>query len=241
MNRRAWLRYPSLKGLKSLKSSISFPAALSVVCLIATAGYSQEPVPVTDPPAAAAAAAAPVSALEVLPELPDWHVRAKEMGHQLVGIQAFIETIPGTASDHARNFPKEWTRSFEGLGKRFASQYGQFLVSETVEFGVSALHHEDPRYFRMPGASVKRRVAHTITSAFVARKADGSGSTIALGRFAGVYGSWYVAQKWEPQSATGVGQFMLWGTVGMFTKTFANAFHEFWPDAKRKFFTHKVD
>lgn len=160
-----------------------------------------------------------------------------ELGKQLVGIQAFVETVPGTASDHARNFPKEWTRSFSGLGRRFASQYGQFLVSETVEFGVSALHHEDPRYFRMPEASIKRRIGHSIASIWVARRSDGPGNTIALSRIAGVYGSWWVAQHWEPQSATGVGQFMLWGTVGMFTKGFANAFHEFWPDAKRKFFT----
>ena len=235
MNQSGGLRYPIVTGL-NLTSSIFLSTWLGFVCL-ANAVYSQEPAT----PVVAEVRAAPSSKLEELPELPDWHLRVKEMGHQLIGIQAFVETIPGTASDHARNFPKEWTRSYEGLGKRFASQYGQFLVSETVEFGVSALHHEDPRYFRMPGASVKRRIGHSIASAFVARKADGSGSTIVLGRFAGVYGSWYVAQKWEPNSATGVGQFFLWGTVGMFTKTFANTFHEFWPDAKRKFFTHKVD
>jgi hypothetical protein len=230
-----------------LKSRIA-----AVVLCFAGAIYSQESIE-ADPqqaPAAAADPAAPApkapvvhsKKLEELPELPDFHVRAKELGHQLIGVQAFFEVIPGTISDHARNFPKEWTRSFEGLGKRFSSQYGQFLVSETVEFGVSALHHEDPRYYRMPNGTVKQRVFHSIASAFVAQKADGTGSTIALSRFAGVYGSWWVAQHWEPNSATGVGQFMLWGTVGMFTKTFANTFHEFWPDAKRKFFTHnKVD
>jgi len=222
--------------------SRTFLAAL----IFSAASYSQESIADTDPqaapPAAPVAAPAPVPAerstkLEELPELADWHVRAKEMGHQLIGAQAVFEVLPGTISDHARNFPKEWTRSFGGLGKRFASQYGQFLVSETVEFGVSALHHEDPRYYRMPNASVSRRIGHSIASAFIAQKADGTGSTIALSRFAGVYGSWFVAQHWEPNSATGVGQFMLWGTVGMFTKTFANTFHEFWPDAKKKFFT----
>ena len=211
-------------------------AALAIS--LASAQDTPPPPPVAVAPTDTAAAP---SKFEQLPELDDWHQRARELGHQLIGIQAVVETLPGTASDHARNFPKEWTRSFSGLGRRFASQYGQFLVSETVEFGVSALHHEDPRYYRMPGGSMKERIGHSISSVFVARKADGTGSTIALSRFAGVYGSWYVAQKWEPQSATGVGQFMLWGTVGMFTKSFANLFHEFWPDAKRKFFTRKID
>ncbi len=237
MNRRNEGRLSYLKGLFVKFSTI--PAA--IVCLgVALAQEAPVPTPTPTPVSEPAAAE---SKFEKLDELPDMHVRARELGHQLIGIQAVVETLPGTASDHARNFPKEWTRSFSGLGKRFASQYGQFLVSETVEFGVSAWHHEDPRYYRMPGGTVKERIAHSITSVFVARKADGTGSTIALSRFAGVYGSWYVAQKWEPNSATGPGQFVLWGTVGMFTKTFANMFHEFWPDAKRKFFTRgsKVD
>lgn len=238
MNWQGTLRYHEGKGSHVLKSST--PLWLGAVCL-AVSVFSQES-PALPQTESLTAKAEQISKFEKLDELPDMRVRVRELGHQLIGIQAVVETLPGTASDHARNFPKEWTRSFGGLSKRFASQYGQFLVSESLEFGVSALHHEDPRYFRMPGGTVKERIAHSITSVFVARKADGSGSTVALSRFAGVYGSWYVAQKWEPNSATGVGQFFIWGTVGIFTKTFANVFHEFWPDAKRKFFTHhKVD
>src|SRR5205823_1605076 len=105
-----------------------------VLCLTGLV-YSQEPTP-SEPlpqaninPSQEPAKPEHSTKLEELPELPDFHVRAKELGHQLVGVQAFFEVIPGTISDHARDFPKEWTRSFGGLGKRFASQYGQFLVS----------------------------------------------------------------------------------------------------------------
>lgn len=170
------------------------------------------------------------------PEPPpaNWAVRWHELGRQLVGLQGVVETIPGTAFDEARNFPQEWGRTWPGLGKRFWNQYSQFLLSETIEFGVSGLHHEDPRYFRMgPGNSIKRRAWHTVRSTWVARTSNGPGERIALSRIAGIYGAWYIAARWSPDSVHGVAPFLIWGTFGMGTKSVANVLREFGPDFKR--------
>jgi len=207
-------------------------AFLLAVCLGAPA-FAQE--------AAASAQPAVAASVEELPELTGMSGRALELGHQLTSAQGFAGIVASTLSDHVTDFPKEWTRSPEGFGKRFASEAGQFLITKTIEFGVSALHHEDPRYFRMPLASTRQRLGHAVVSAFVARKSDGSGSTVALGHLAGAYSSWYIAQAWEPRSATGAEQFFLWGTANMVTKTFSNTFREFWPDAKRKLFPHRIN
>ena len=63
----------------------------------------------------------------------------------MIGGQAFLETIPGTIFDYARGFPRQWGRGGLGVVKRLGSQYGQFVVGEMIEVGVSALHREDPR------------------------------------------------------------------------------------------------
>jgi hypothetical protein len=172
-------------------------------------------------------------ALDV-PPLPDVHVRAHELVHQLFGFQAVFETLPGTAFDEGRNFPHEWGRTWGGLGKRFWNQYSQFLLSESIEFGVSAVHHEDPRYFRLGTGSFGGRTWHAVRSAFVARSSTGGGDKIALGRISGVYGAWAIAARWSPDSVHGVAPFLLWGSFGMGTKAGANFLREFWPRANRK-------
>lgn len=186
-------------------------------------------------PAAAQESATPPVAKEAEPApLPDASVRRKELVHQLFGLQAAVETLPGTAFDMARNSPHEWGRTWSGLGKRYANQYGQFVISETIEFGVSALHHEDPRYFRLgPEAGMGKRVWHSIRSTWVARASDGDGSKIALGRIAGVYGANFIASRWSPESVQSARSILIWGTFGMATKSGANALREFWPDIRK--------
>ena len=223
----------SFKEQGRLLKSLQFIAPLAV-CLglfvHTPAAYAQGEASAdsskkAEPPAAADAPAPPPA---------DWAVRWHELTHQLYGLQGIVETIPGTAFDEARNFPHEWGRTWPGLGKRFWNQYSQFLLSETIEFGVSGLHHEDPRYFRMgSGNSIGKRAWHTVRSTWVARSSNGTGERVALGRIAGIYGAWYIAARWSPDSVHGVAPFLIWGTFGMGTKSAANALREFGPDIKR--------
>ena len=167
--------------------------------------------------------------------LPDWRLRRREFVHQLFGLQAAIETLPGTAFDMARNFPHEWGRTWPGLGKRYWNQYSQFLMSESIEFGVSAAHHEDPRYFRLgPTVGTGARLWHVVKSPWVARdSSDPTKNKIALGRIGGVYGAWFIASRWSPDSVHGLDPFLVWGSFGMATKSGVNALREFWPDLRK--------
>ena len=202
-----------------------------LVCLAAPLLAQTVTPPATPdpPPASSSGKPAPVQ-----PDLPDVRVRAHELVHQLFGFQAVFETLPGTAFDEARNFPHEWGRTWSGLGKRFWNQYSQFLLSETIEFGASALHHVDPRYFRQGTGSIGGRAWHAVRSTFIARSSTGDGEKVALGRISGVYGAWAIAARWSPDSVHGVAPFFIWGTFGMGTKAGANVLREFWPDAKRR-------
>jgi hypothetical protein len=168
----------------------------------------------------------------------DWSARMKAYLKKLVSRDAFYETVPEALFDQARDFPHEWGRSGVAFADRLGSQYGQFLFNHTIQLAVSAIHKEDPRYRRLGHGNAFRRTAHAFKGAVVASNMNG-GQTIALGQIAGIYGSWAIAtQWWEPRSEQAFSRVMLWGSVGMGVKVGENVLHEFWPDARGKFFKH---
>lgn len=164
----------------------------------------------------------------------DWSVRRHVFFKKLFGPQAILETIPGTAFDTARGFPGQWGRTVRGVEKRLASQYGQFAVGETIELGVSALHKEDPRYYRMPEGTFGRRLRHSLVSTVVVRGEDGS-PTMAVSRLANIYGGWAIATLWNPADQRNAAKILGYGSLGLGLKAGGNVFREFWPDVKRRF------
>lgn len=167
-----------------------------------------------------------------------WKMRQKVLLKKMFGLQAFYETVPGTISDHLRNFPEQWGRGGEGFGKRLASQYGQFVLSDLIEGTVQTIHKEDPRYFRLGSGGVRRRTIHAVATSFWVRK-PGGGHTFAYSLPASVYGSWAIATRWSPPDLQTPGKIVLWGSVGMGIKVSANVFREYWPDIKQRVFKKK--
>ncbi len=192
-------------------------------------GYAQEAV--AEPSAALAARPAALTVADNI-EPPTWKDRGNVFLHKLVGPQAILETVPGTAFDYARGFPRQWGRGGIGIAKRLGSQYGQFLVGETIEVGVSVLHREDPRYFRMPQGTIRRRIGHALLSTVIVRGAHG-GHTLGVGRLANVYGGWAVATLWNPAEQRNALKIFGYGSLGLGLKAGSNAFREFWPDVKK--------
>lgn len=168
---------------------------------------------------------------------PDWADRRHVFFKRLVGPQAILETVPGTAFDTARGFPSQWGRSWSGIEKRLGSQYGQFVIGESIELGVSALHHEDPRYFRMPDSRFGKRLKHSLISTIIVPGNDG-GPTLGIARLANIYGSWAIATAWHPSDQRNVFKIAGIGSLGLGLKAGGNVFREFWPDVKRHLKKH---
>ena len=189
-----------------------------------------------DEAAALPAPASPVATVASGVPDPSWAIRRSVFLKRLVSTQALVETFPGAGFDEARNFPKQWGRGADGFGKRVASQYGQFAVGEAIEFGISAFHREDPRYFRMPEASIGKRIRHSLISGVWVRSADGTHHTVALARLANVYGSWAIATSWNPPEQRSFTKIITYGSLGLGIKTSTNLFREFWPDIKTRVF-----
>ena len=162
----------------------------------------------------------------------DWSLRRKVFLKKLVRPNAFWDVLPGFVFDQSRNFPKEWGRGAPGVAKRFGSQYGQFVVSETIELGVAAAHHEDPRYHRVPDQPFGARVKHALVSVFVVRN-DQGGQTIALSHITGIYGATAAALLWKPATQRAPRRFLINSSIPFASKAGSNAWQEFWPDVKQ--------
>lgn len=154
---------------------------------------------------------------------------------ELVSPRAFLlDTIPGAVISQWHKFPKEWGTGRVAFEKRLASQYGQFLTGELVEFGVKAIHEEHTRYIRRGKGTFFGRMGYVIASTVVGRKNDGT-PTFAISNPASAYGGWALATLWNPKSERTAGSVFGWGTANMGMIGAGHLVKEFWPDVKSVF------
>jgi len=173
------------------------------------------------------------------PGLPDRKERAQTMLQELVGPKIGYEVLPLAVANEITNFPKEWHRTWEGYGKRAASQYGQFVLLETLEYSVAEIHHEDLRYVPSARSGVWRRAVDSIGHTFVVPSTNSDSRTLALGPIVGSYASWAIATTWYPERLHTPGNVFLYGSVNMAGVIGSNLVREFWPDLRRKYFHRK--
>lgn len=133
------------------------------------------------------------------------------------------------------NTPSEYDTHWDGVGKRFGMRMTGVATSNAMEAGVGALWGEDPRYHRAVGQRFGRRVKHTIKMTFFAYNRDGQ-EKLAYARFAGISGSNFLSNTWRADSEADSSHAVMRIGLGFASRLGANAFSEFWPDAKRHLF-----
>jgi hypothetical protein len=137
----------------------------------------------------------------------------------------------GTAVDR----PKEYGPHWGGFADRFGMRLTGIVTGNAMEAGVGYLIHEDPRYFRVPERPFKSRVKNVIRLTFAARRDDGNFGP-AYARYLAIPGNNFLSNTWRVSSEANAHD-ALWRTgEGFAGRMAANAFEEFWPDAKRYVF-----
>ncbi len=140
----------------------------------------------------------------------------------------------GAAISQGLSSPKEWGQGWGAYGIRAASGYGGTLVGNTITFGVSALLHEDNRYFRSKTAGLGSRLGHVIASPYVSRNGAGS-QHFSASMFLGSAGASSIPLAWAPPSWQG------WNNVGLNYLIWygqvagINLAREFYPTVVRRF------
>jgi hypothetical protein len=171
--------------------------------------------------------------------LPDRKERAQTLLQELVGPKIGYEVLPLAVANEITNFPKEWHRTWEGYGKRAASQYGQFVILKTLEYSFAEIHHEDLRYVPSSHSGVWRRAVDSIGHTFVVPSTNSGSRTLALAPIVSSYATWAIATQWYPERLHTPGNVFLYGSLNMAGMIGANVFREFWPGLRRKYFHRK--
>jgi len=131
-----------------------------------------------------------------------------------------------------RDSPPEWGQGMEGYGRRYASGMGHSTVNNSIRFGIGAALREDPRYFPSERKGVLPRMGHALASTFVTRT-DSGGRAFAVSRFAGAFGSAFIANTWHPAGADDTNHALKRAGITVAVGAGMNVVREFWPDVKR--------
>jgi len=136
------------------------------------------------------------------------------------------------------NVPQEYGPHWEGFGKRYGMRLTGIATSNVMEAGLGALWGEDPRYVRAEGAPFGNRIGHIVKMTFLAQNRDGK-TMPAYARYIAISGSNYLSNTWRADSEATVSRASLRVGLGFLGRMGGNAFEEFWPDVRRRFFSKK--
>lgn len=157
--------------------------------------------------------------------------------NEMMGPTEMIGFTVKAAMDQAQKSPAAWGSGIDSFGVRVASRFGREFLKENIAFGIRALDHEDPRYFRVGTGTRGSRVKYALSRTFLARKdtvPDGSVWIPAYARLISDFAMPFLAQAWRPESLNEVRGFRQ-GSIAVGMGFASNLWAEFWPDIRKKF------
>jgi hypothetical protein len=147
---------------------------------------------------------------------------------------AVLEAATGAAFSQWLNSPEEWGQGAEGYGRRVASSYGATIINGTIQYGTSALFHEDNRYHRSKAASFGGRFGAVVISPFVAYN-DRGGKRFSTSSFLGGAGQSTIPLAWSPRSWQGGSEIGINALIWYGQTAGGNLVREFYPSVAAHF------
>jgi hypothetical protein len=126
--------------------------------------------------------------------------------------------------------PAQWGKRPASLAVRFASHFGDSLLKHNIEFGVRAIDHEDPRYFRSGRGRPWTRTGYAVFHTFVVHN-DRGGWMPTYSLVAADIGTPYLVRRWQPQQFE-TASVLQAGTLNIGINMGTNLLKEFWPDLR---------
>jgi hypothetical protein len=137
--------------------------------------------------------------------------------------------------EQATNAYAGYGQGAAGYSKRFAAKFIDSRSSDFLTLAVfPSLLHQDPRYYYQGSGSVKSRLAHAVTSAFVARS-DSGRSVPNASYFLGDLCAGALSNLYYPKGDRGANLVFTNVAVGLAERIGANLFREF---LSKRFSTH---
>jgi hypothetical protein len=116
--------------------------------------------------------------------------------------EAVLRAAAGAAILQATDTPSEWGQGGEGYARRFASDYAQHIMRQTIMYGASDLLHEDNRFLPSGESGAVPRIKYAVESTFLARRDDGT-RRLSYSRLGSVIAVAFISREWQPRSTNG--------------------------------------
>ena len=157
---------------------------------------------------------------------PDAGKRFKHFAKDLAGPAAWGGMLGGAAFSTAINSPEEWGGTWEGFGKRVASNFGKNVIRSSVTYGLDEALKLDSHFYKSEKRTVGARIKNALISPVTARKANGK-RTIGIPKIVGTYSANLIAYElWYPARYS-VGDAMVNGTITLGSNAVYNLVKEF--------------
>jgi hypothetical protein len=150
---------------------------------------------------------------------------------EIFGPSHLVGLAAHAAMDQLSVRPLQWGSHPDSLAIRFASHFGTNFLKHNIEFGVRAIDHEDPRYFRSGRGRAWTRLGYAVYHTFVVRN-DRGGWMPAYSLAAADVGTPYLVRMWRPERFQ-TAPVLQAGAFAIGTDMGANILREFWPDMRK--------
>lgn len=130
--------------------------------------------------------------------------------------------------------PPEWGGGVKGYGRRFASEFANNIVTNSIQSGLAALLKHEPRYVRSAKKGFFKRTGHALAFVFVTYNDDGK-IRPAIANIVADYGGAFAQIAWYPSRYTVRGDGVRFGNLALGFNFIANLINEFTPDVRRIF------
>lgn len=117
-------------------------------------------------------------------------------------LESALRATVGAAILQALNTPGEWGQGSQAYAERFANDYAQHMIRQSLLYGVSDLLHEDNRYVPSGLTGAEPRVKYAVESTFLARMPDGH-RRLSYSRLSAIVATAFISREWQPRSTSG--------------------------------------
>jgi|GEM_PF-4720294 len=157
---------------------------------------------------------------------PNARTRAKRYAESMFGPFAVARIVGGAAFSTWTDSPKEWKRSWNGFGRRVASNFGTSVIGNSVQFGMDEVLKVDSSCYRSQKRDMGSRIKNALLTTVTARRSDGR-RVFGAPRIVGAYTSNIIAAEvWYPKRY-GVGEGLKNGSITLGLNAAFNVVREF--------------
>jgi hypothetical protein len=157
----------------------------------------------------------------------------------LINPWGYLKAAASGALDQNHNKPAEWGQGWGAYGERCANILGQYTVQRTTNYALSAMLHEDNRYFASGKKGLWPRTGYAVASSVMGRHDNGK-LYISVSQLGGVAAGAFAARLWLPASQNSAGDAAVSFAITLGSNAGFSVMKEFLPDVLRRLAPRKT-